>query len=189
MISLLPPARITLDETKYLRQLGVEDASAVADAVGESLEFLQPWMPWAVPQSAKVTTQRERLAMLAHKSAHGEEWQYGLFARDDRRLLGSFGLMTRMGPGTMEIGYWMHVDAGGHGDATRAAGALTDAALALDGIDAVYICCDEANVRSAAIPRRLGFELVEVFDRAPEASGESGRLMRWRRDEPLAPTA
>src|SRR5262249_59604417 len=98
VIALLPPARIGLDESRYLRQLGVEDANAVAEAVGQSLEYLQPWMRWAVPQSATVTTQRERLAMLAHKSAHGEERQYGVFARNDAPLPRPFGLMTPIGP-------------------------------------------------------------------------------------------
>ena len=59
----------------------------------------------------------------------GEEYQYGLFDPDESRVLGSFGLMTRRGRGTLEIGYWVHVDATGHGHATRAAAALTDVAL------------------------------------------------------------
>ena len=34
-----------------------------------------------------------------------------MFADGDEALLGSIGLMTRRGPGTLEIGYWLHVDA------------------------------------------------------------------------------
>jgi RimJ/RimL family protein N-acetyltransferase len=177
------PDRIPLDgERAYLRRFRVEDAAELATAVGESLDHLRPWMPWANAQSADVEFQRARLRGLPAKAASGEEWQWGLFRTDDDRVLGSFGLMTRMGPGTMEIGYWLRVDAGGHGDATRAAGALTDLALGVDGIRRVYICCDEANVRSAAIPQRLGYALSEIVSRAPEAPGERGRLMLWARD-------
>ena len=51
----------------------------------------------------------------------------------------------------------------------------------------MYIRCDERNVRSAAVPRRLGFTLEETVTRPPEAPGESGRLMIWARREPISP--
>jgi RimJ/RimL family protein N-acetyltransferase len=176
------PDHIDLGDGLHLRHFTVDDAAAVAAAVGASLDHLRPWMPWADEQSAQTEFQRERLQKLPAQAARGEEWQYGLFERDKPGLLGSFGLMTRRGPGTIEIGYWVHVDAAGRGLATRAASALTDAALAEDGVTRVYICCDEANARSAAIPRRLGFDLLRVERRAPEAPGEQGRLMMWARD-------
>jgi RimJ/RimL family protein N-acetyltransferase len=173
------PRRIDLTDETYLRPFDIGDAEAIATAVAESLEHLRPWMPWATEQSADVTFQRERLRGLPAKAVNGEEWQYGLFDGDDARMIGSFGLMTRMGPGTLEIGYWLHVEAGGRGHATRAAGALTDVALTIDDVQRVFICCDEANTRSAAIPQRLGYQLAEVVRRAPEAPGEVGRLMVW----------
>jgi RimJ/RimL family protein N-acetyltransferase len=176
------PAHIDLGDGFHLRHFTVDDAAAVATAVGESLDHLRPWMPWADEESARTDFQRERLRKQPNQAARGEEWQYGLFDRDESGLLGSFGLMTRRGPGTIEIGYWVHVAAGGRGLATRAAAALTEAAFAEDGVTRVYICCDEANDRSAAIPRKLGFRLLRVESRAPEAPGEHGRLMMWARD-------
>ena len=101
-------------------------------------------------------------------------------------MLGSFGLMRRQGPGTIEIGYWVHVDEIGRGLATLASATLTNTSLALDGVATVYIRCDERNVRSAAVPRRLGYRLDVTTSGAPEAPGESGRLMIWSRREPVA---
>jgi ribosomal-protein-serine acetyltransferase len=178
-----PPKRIQLDDSYVLRLFRTGDAKALALAVGESLEHLRPWMPWADDESADERFQRQRLRGVQHKAATGEEWQYGLFPVDESRVLGSFGLMTRQGPGTIEIGYWVHVDEIGHGLATLASRALTNAALAVDGITTVYIRCDERNTRSAAVPRRLGYEVDETLSRAPEAPGESGRLMIWSRRE------
>jgi RimJ/RimL family protein N-acetyltransferase len=176
------PERIELEDGVHLRFFEVEDAEAVARAVAESLEHLRPWMPWADAQSTDVEFQRDRLRKQPALAARGEEWQYGLFARDESHVLGSFGLMTRRGPGTIEIGYWVHVDATGRGHATRATAALTDVALGLDGVKRVFIFCDEANARSAGIPRRLGFHLLRVQSRAPEAPGESGKEMVWARE-------
>lgn len=45
---------------------------------------------------------------------------------------------------------------------------------------AVEIHCEEANVRSAAVPRKLGYVLDRI-DNAIEAPGETGRSMIWVR--------
>ncbi len=178
-----PPERIDLDDV-VLRRFRTGDGDAVARAVAESIEHLRPWMPWATVEATDPLFQRRRLAKLPDLARRGEEWQYGLFGGDESTLLGSFGLMTRRGPATMEIGYWLHADAGGRGYATRATEALTGVGLALADVERVYICCDEANVRSAAIARRLGYRLAVVEHRAPEAPGESGRLQTWVREPP-----
>src|SRR5262245_4424090 len=105
-----------------------DDAELVATAVADSIEHLRPWMPWANEQSTDPKFQRERLSNQPQLAARGEEWQYGLFDADESQMLGSFGLMTRRGPGTLEIGYWLHVDATGRGHATRAAQACCEIA-------------------------------------------------------------
>jgi len=179
-----PPTRIKLGDDLILRLLRVSDARAVAHSVRESLEHLRPWMPWANEESTRESFQRQRLRGAKHKAALGDEWQYGLFPSDETSVFGAFGLMARKWPATIEIGYWVHVDEIGRGFATRASRALTNASLALDGITTICIRCDETNVRSAAIPRGLGFTLVRTESRAPEAPGETGRLMIWERTEP-----
>jgi RimJ/RimL family protein N-acetyltransferase len=180
-----PPTRITVDDAYALRLLGISDASIVARSVRESLEHLQPWMPWAGEESTQESFQRTRLRGAKHKASKGTEWQYGLFPRGETSLAGSFGLMADKWPATIEIGYWVHVDEIGRGFATRASRALTNAALALDGIRTVCIRCDEDNVRSAAVPRSLGFTLARTEIRPPEAPAESGRLMVWERTRPV----
>ena len=174
-----PPERIDLADGTYLRWVTVDDAEAVARAVGESLDHLRPWMPWADAQSADPGFQRERLRNHPQQRARREEWQYGIFGRDGDGMLGAIGLMTRRGPGTLEIGYWLRADTGGRGLMTKAARALTEAGLRVDGIDQMIIVCDEANARSAAVPQRLGYTLARVETRAPEAPSETGRMQIW----------
>jgi len=181
-----PPTRITVDDGYVLRHLGIGDAGLVARSVRESLDHLQPWMPWASEESTHESFQRTRLRGVKHKASKGTEWQYGLFPRGETSLAGSFGLMADKRPATIEIGYWVHVAETGRGLARRASRALTNASLALDDITTVCILCDEANVRSASVPRALGFTLVRTETRAPEAPAESGRLMVWERTEPIS---
>ena len=56
-----------------------------------------------------------------------------------------------------EIGYWIHADRIHQGIATQASAALTRVAFEIDHVARVEIHCDPANVRSAAVPRKLGF--------------------------------
>lgn len=190
-MSISLPERIELGDDTNLRWMTVDDAETIARAVGESLDHLKPWMPWADAQSADVGFQRGRLRSQPQQRERDEEWQYGLFAGADDAFIGAFGLMTRRGPGTLEIGYWLHVDAGNRGHATRSAQALTEAGLRIENIDRMIIVCDEANVRSAAIPKRLGYTLERVEERPPEAPGETGRTQIWiveRIADRIAPT-
>jgi RimJ/RimL family protein N-acetyltransferase len=180
-VSVEPPERVECADGTHLRWVDERDAEVVAQAVGASLDHLRPWMPWADSRSADAAFQRQRLRTLPSMRARREEWQYGLFA-EDGTFLGAFGLMTRRGRGLLEIGYWMHADALGRGHATEAVRALTDAGLQVDGVERMVIACDEANVRSAAIPKRLGYRLDRVDQRPPEAPGEIGRLQLWVRE-------
>jgi RimJ/RimL family protein N-acetyltransferase len=65
---------------------------------------------------------------------------------------------------------------------------LTEAGLRIESIEQMIIVCDEANLRSAAIPKRLGYSLDRVEQRPPEAPGETGRTQIWIAER-IAPTA
>ena len=75
-------------------------------------------------------------------------------------LAGSAGLMARIGPGGLEIGYWVHAGHLRRGLATAATSALIAEAFTLPGITRVEIRHDELNVASGGIPRKLGFTFV-----------------------------
>jgi ribosomal-protein-serine acetyltransferase len=110
----------------------------------------------------------------------GAAFQYLIVVDGD--AAGSTGLMARIDPGGLEIGYWVHPAYTGRGVATGAAAALTAAALALPGIDHVEIHHDELNVASERVPAKLGYTHVDTrpetrFDRAP---GDSGISKVWR---------
>src|SRR6266496_1945527 len=86
-------------------------------------------------------------------------------------LAGSCGLMARVGPGGLEIGYWVHVGHIRRGLATAAAAALAAEAFTLPGIDRVEIVHDEENVASGRIPRKLGFTEIGRRPHPPDQPG------------------
>lgn len=178
------PERIPLDQLAplVLCRARAVHAESVARAVRESLAHLRPWMPWAAGEdSADPEFQRRRLLEVESAWDRGDEFGFVLTAATADEVFGAFGLMTRRGPGVLEIGYWVHADVGGRGVATSAARALTRVALAESDVDCVAIVCDAANVRSAAIPRALGYRLESVHPRPASAPADSGREMVWVR--------
>ncbi len=177
MVTHRPPERIDLGDLG-LRRWSCEDLDVLFAAVRSSWQHLRPWMPWARDEPGAVA-----LAAFVRASVHSWQeataFEYGVFdsAGD---VAAAVGLHARVGPGGLEVGYWVHAERVGAGVVTRAAAAVTDAAFALPGIEFIEIHCDVANVRSAAVPRRLGFTLVEVRDDEPEVPAEVGREMVWR---------
>ncbi len=173
-----PPERIDAGPVVLSRNT-VDDAEIVADAIRESLDHLRPWMPWATPDSATVEHQAARLAGVAAAWEEGTEFVYVARFDGDPSLVGMIGMHRRLGPGGIEIGYWAHARHAGRGYMSAAAKAVTDAAAALPDISRVEIHTDAANVRSAAIPRKLGFRLDRVDTVTPDAPACTGRMQIW----------
>jgi RimJ/RimL family protein N-acetyltransferase len=169
-----------------LRQMEPDDAVAIAAAVGNSLEHLRPWMPWATEDAADHRNQLARIVEAGEMWAAGSDFIYLMMAGDGRTLVGTIGLHRRVGDGGIEIGYWVSVDHLRRGYATEAARAMTSVALGLPGVRRVEIHCDEANVASAAVPRKLGYRLDRVETVEPDAPGEKGRRMIWVYEPPAA---
>jgi RimJ/RimL family protein N-acetyltransferase len=191
----LPPERVAAGPL-VLRRTRVEDAAPIAAAVADSLDHLRPWMPWATPEAADVRTQLVRIAEADEMWVAGSGFIYVMAAAGGAgeraleggqgsgrgragELVGTIGLHRRAGDDAVEIGYWIAVAHTRRGYATAAARALTTVGAALPGIRQVEIHCDEANVASAAIPRKLGYRLDRVEPHVREAPGERGRRMIW----------
>lgn len=173
----LPSELITVSDGVALRRHRVEDAEAIAEAIALSLPELRPWMPWATEEAAEPSLQRARLEEAVPHWEAGSDFVYVIVS--DGRVAGCMGLHNRIGPGGLEIGYWLRTDHTGRGIVTSCVRSLTATVLALPGLDRVEIHCDEANVRSAAVPRRVGYRLARVEDDEVTAPGEIGRSMIW----------
>lgn len=161
-----------------LRRWRATDADLVFRLVTESLEHLKPWLNWATddysPGDAAEYASRGETTW-----ATGGAFQYLILA--DGEPAGSAGLMGRIGEGGLEIGYWVHPDFTGRGVATAAAAALTDAALALPGIDHVEIHHDTLNRASERVPAKLGYTPAGTFEvRFETAPACSGTMKIWR---------
>jgi len=146
-----------------LRSYRGDELPALFEAVTASLDHLRPWLPWASAEPLEPGLS-EFVRQSVEKFRRAENFDYAIWEDVASLLVGGAGLHPRLGPGRIEIGYWVRDGWLRRGIATAAARALTSAAFTMPGIEEVHIHCDEANVASAAVPNRLGFSLAKIVD-------------------------
>ncbi len=157
-----------------------EDAPLLKAAIDANLEHLRPWMLWAQHEPTALHKKIEHLRHCRGEFDLGQDFAYGMFDRAETQVLGSTGLHTRAGAGAREIGYWVHKDYINQGLATEATAALTKVAFLIDRVARVEIHCDPNNVRSAAVPRKLGFcHEATLRHRTRTPDGQPRDTMVW----------
>jgi len=173
------PAAVINHGQVTLRRPREDDLDAVFQAVTDSLDHLRPWMPWAAGYTRQAAA--AFLAASARGWEDGSEYSYAIVT--EGTLAGCCGLMSRIGPGGLEIGYWVRQGYTRRGLATAASAALVEQAFRLPGVDRVEIVIDELNVASAGVPRKLGFTQVgrRPLDLPPPAGTGVGVVWRLAR--------
>ncbi len=133
------------------------DAPLLKDAIDSSLDHLRAWMPWAENEPQSIQQKIDLLRRFRGNFDLGQDFTYGIFDRQERRVLGGTGLHTRSGVCAREIGYWIRSDSTRQGFATETVAALTIVGFEIEKLDRVEIHIDIDNHASAAVPEKLGF--------------------------------
>ncbi len=174
------PAYRVHTERLVLRCWNPEDAPLLASAIEASLDHLWDWMPWTRQEPADLEA---RVALLRHFRAEFDldhDFVYGIFNHTEDAVLGGTGLHTRLGSSALEIGYWIHAAHINQGLATETAQALTKVAFEIHHVNRIEIHCDPDNVRSAAVPKKLGYlHEATLRQRAHTPEGEPRGMMIW----------
>jgi RimJ/RimL family protein N-acetyltransferase len=172
-------------ERVLLRRWRVSNAEALGRAVAESAEHLRPWMEWISQEPLDLEQRRAMLERWGEEWAAGGDVVMGVFTQDGvvaERVVGGCGLHRRIGPGGLEIGYWIHPAFTRQGLATEAAALLTEGAFSVPEVDHVEIHHDQANRASGGIPRRLGFSFQGEARPGTVAPEGVGIDWVWRMD-------
>lgn len=151
-----PAYRIETPRTR-LRCFAPADHVAVQRAVDESLAHLRPWMTWAAHEPLGV---EQRIELLRTYRGHfdlGGDYGFGIFEKDESRVLGSATLKMTADASEREVGFWVHVAHVGKGLATEVVSALLRVAYEIEQLDSVELRCDPRNEKSARVAQKLGF--------------------------------
>ncbi len=169
----------------HVRCWSPDDAETQFAAIDRSRAHLQPWMPW---HSAHVTVDDTRswIRQARGKFDLMQDFVMGIFRRDSGACIGGTGIHLRaLEASTIEIGYWLAVDATGHGFAREAVAGLVE--VAFGGVEArrIEIRVEPENHKSRAIPVALGFEQVGIARRAiPRVDGNHDVVIYARTQDP-----
>lgn len=132
---------------------GVELLAAIVESQAE----LAPWLPWAVGEQTLEQTEENARRGHGRFLAREDLWLM-LFLRGTNMLVGGSGLhrIDWLVP-RFEIGYWVRSRFAGQGYIKEAVTAVSHFAFETLGAKRVEIRCDANNLRSAAIPPKVGF--------------------------------
>ncbi|MBA2666804.1 MAG: GNAT family N-acetyltransferase [Trueperaceae bacterium] len=166
---------LPLDDDLSLAIRERHHSKAFAALIDANRAHLSRWFTWA--PGADETTALAWAEGGLDQFGRGDGWQATLLERGD--AVGSVGLhYLDRARGVTEIGYWLAEGAEGRGLMTRALQALLPYFFVGHGLNKVVIGVSPENLRSAALPERLGF-VREGRIRAVHAtpSGRHGDLV------------
>ena len=150
-----------IDDEVTLALFEEQHAAELFALVDANRAYLRRWLPWL-----DANTSTEHTAAFIRASLRQFADRNGLAGgiRVRGRLAGVVGLHRIDWPNRRtSLGYWVAEADEGKGFVTRAVGGMLEYVFAELGLNTVEIACAPGNVRSCAIPERLGFVREGVF--------------------------
>jgi RimJ/RimL family protein N-acetyltransferase len=135
------------------------DGPAVNEAILETFEDLQPWMPWA-KERPSVAQSEENSRKAYSLFLAREDITLRLIHRDTGLFLGSSGLHPRdWNIPSFEVGYWCRKRFQRQGYITEAINGILNFGFEILGAKRIVSHCDSQNERSIRVAKRVGFHL------------------------------
>jgi len=146
---------IKIDANLSLKLLTLKDSGDLFKLVSKNKDHLKKWMPW-VKTSKKVTDTENFIRMALVNFANNKGPQCGVMIQG--KLGGIVGLhpIDSVNKKTL-LGYWLGREYTGYGIMTECCRTLIDYAFKEFEINKISIRAGMNNVKSKAIPERLGF--------------------------------
>ncbi|WP_409305936.1 GNAT family N-acetyltransferase [Peribacillus sp. SCS-155] len=146
-----------------LRMPLVGDGKVVNKAIRESIRELKPWLPF-VQNTPEVEETEVNIREAHARFLRREDLRYLIFHRETQEFIGTCSLHNiDWDVPKCEAGYWIRTKYSGKGYMTEAIEQLTR--IAVDDLHCrrIEIRIETENVKSRAIPERLGFALEAVL--------------------------
>lgn len=144
-----------IDNDITLTLVELTDAQEMFSLVDSCRDHLRKWLPWV---DVTFTPENTATFIKSASKQHTKNNGFHCSIRYEKQLAGVIGChrIDKINQIT-ELGYWLGKQFQGRGIMTRCCQALTDYAFEELEINRVEIRVAEENVKSCAIPQRLGF--------------------------------
>lgn len=152
---------IKVSDKLLLKLRKEEESQLFFDLVNKNREEFRKWFPW-VDRTLSLEDTRKFIIKCQEDFKEKSAADFGVLY--EGKWIGSMGFHTiKLDNGWAEVGYWLDSDYIGKGIMTDCVRAVIDYGFNELGLHRVQIRCDSVNVRSKAIPERLGFKLEGVM--------------------------
>jgi ribosomal-protein-serine acetyltransferase len=157
--------KLTINDNQFLEKLSISHVEGLFNAINQNRKFLRKWLPF-VDFTNKVADTERFVRSILEKPVDKRDEVYVIWYKYEFAGLIGFKDADRIND-KIEIGYWLTEKMTGKGIATLAVHKMVNLAFRNMDMNRVQIRCGVGNVKSSAIPRRLGFSFEGI-----ERSGE-----------------
>jgi ribosomal-protein-serine acetyltransferase len=169
--------RLRVDAGIQLKLLETSEAKALYALADRNRERLRQWLPWVdqtrSPEDVRIFILRVLEQYHSNLGPQAGVWVDGV-------LCGTVGCHPIDWPNrNCSVGYWVDGAQEGKGVITRCCAALADYAFDELKLHRLEIRCGTGNLRSCAIPERLGFTREGIAREAEWVSGRWVDLVVW----------
>lgn len=148
--------KIKVDNTLAMVLIDYQHAETLYQLVKLNRLHLREWLPW-VDNMRSVEDFRKYINSSKQRYANHTEMGYVIMA--DQVMIGRLGLYNiDLTNKSASIGYWLDKEWMGQGIITRCCKAVIDEGFSYLQLNRIEIRAATANVKSQAIPERLGFK-------------------------------
>lgn len=164
-----PPDPPLADSVIVLRPPTEEDVPAIAAACADP--ELARWIPVPVPY--KPADARAFVEAAAEGWAAGDGLEFAVVERAGGALVGMVGLHRGNVPGRASVGYWLALQARGHGLATRAVRLVARWAFEDPALERLELTTLVGNEASGRVALRSGFRREGILRRSATFRGQT----------------
>ena len=132
-----------------------ESAALIFDAIDGSRKHLGKWLPF-VGQTRSIADTREFIHMVRDSKCQKKDEVYEIWYRGEFAGLIALKEIDTVNAKT-EIGYWLKEEMTGMGIMTSACRMLISHAFSRMGLNRITVKVASGNMKSKAVPQRLGF--------------------------------
>jgi ribosomal-protein-serine acetyltransferase len=156
--------RIAVEDGLYLKSLELREAEPLLLLVDANRPYLRRWLPWLdMTKNIDEMIAFVESALRQHTSGLG--FQTGVWYAGELAGIIGYHHLEWANRSTC-VGYWLAERYQGHGIMTKACNSIVEYAFDDWRLNRVEIRCAMENVRSRAIPERLGFKTEGVLREA-----------------------
>ena len=183
--------KLRVSESLELRQISEDDACELTRLIDVNRGYLKEWLPW-LDKNTHIEDTARFIGRSLEQASDDNGLTFGIVSNGSLAGVIAEVYLDSVNRRT-ELGYWLDASSQKRGIVTRAAARLTDYAFDEQECHRVVIHCAVGNLKSRAIPERLGFvqegilrEAEWLYDRYVDLVVYS--MLKWNWVRPPAGT-